>query len=312
MRRRLPAVLLVAGALALPPAVLGSPKVGVTTLTFTKASATTGAPRPLATVIWYPAAPRTGTPEALGLRDATVRHGRFPLIVFSHGACGRPTEASYLAKALAAAGFVVAAPPHPGNTADDGAACASTANFADSVINRVPDVRFTIDSMLAEATTHGSPFARRLRPDAIGVAGLSFGGFTTLWVAQRDPRVRAALSMVPGGVEFLDANDITIPTMVIGAEHDHVVGYPESEHAYQRLAGPRFLVELLGGDHLNVVDDCSILCGSISQDAAHALVLHYALLFFRRYLADRHVPLRALVRPVTGVHLETDPSGSGN
>ena len=44
--------------------------VGVTTLTFTKTSVTTGAPRPLATVVWYPAAARTGSPEALGLRDA--------------------------------------------------------------------------------------------------------------------------------------------------------------------------------------------------------------------------------------------------
>jgi hypothetical protein len=50
--------------------------LGVTTRTFTKTSVTTGAPRPLATVIWYPAVRATGTPEAQGLRDATVRRRR--------------------------------------------------------------------------------------------------------------------------------------------------------------------------------------------------------------------------------------------
>src|SRR6185436_19323492 len=89
--------------------------VGVSTLTFTKTSVTTGEPRALATVVWYPAVRKSGTSEALGLRDATPRRGKFPLVVFSHGTCGSPTEASYLTMAISSQGFVVAAPPHPGN-----------------------------------------------------------------------------------------------------------------------------------------------------------------------------------------------------
>src|SRR5262249_32787124 len=173
----LPAILALA-ALGLPARARALP-VGVTTIVFTKTSVTTGAPRPLATVVWYPAAARTGTPEALGLRDAVVRRGRRPLVVFSHGTCGRPTEATDLAKGRASQGFVVAARPHPGNTADD-RDCLALATTVDTFLNRVPDVRFTIDSMLAEAADPSSRFARRLRTDAIGVAGLSFGGFTTL------------------------------------------------------------------------------------------------------------------------------------
>ena len=45
---------------------------------------------------------KTGTAEALGLRDATVRKGRWPLVIYSHGTCGTPAEASYLTKAIAA------------------------------------------------------------------------------------------------------------------------------------------------------------------------------------------------------------------
>lgn len=190
--------------------------VGVTTLSVATTSVTTGLPRPLPTVVWYPAVSHTGTAEALGLRDARARRGRFPLVVFSQGTCGRPTEATYLTMALATQGFVVAAPPHPGNTADDGlATCLALATTVDSAANRVPDVRAVIDAMLAEDATRASRFHRRLRKGAVGIAGLSFGGFTTLLAAQQEPRARAALALVPGGTGFLQPDPIGIPAMVI-------------------------------------------------------------------------------------------------
>ena len=301
--------------LAAPTAEASRLRAGVTTVTFTKTSVTSGQPRPLATVIWYPAAPRTGRLEGLGLRDAEVRRGPFPWIVFSHGSCGSPTESTYLATALASRGFVVVAPPHPGNTANDFPACLAGANFIDSALNRVPDVRFIVDAMLAEASDPSSRFFGRLRTDAIGVAGLSFGGFTALLAARDEPRFRAALSLVPGGTEAILQNQITIPTMVIGSERDLVVGFPASEMAYERLGGPRFLVELLAANHLSVVDDCrnpvigSNFCvpADISQEDAHRLVLHYALPFFRHYLAGRALPARALVQGIPGVNLQAEP-----
>jgi predicted dienelactone hydrolase len=280
--------------------------VGITTVPFAKTSVTTGEPRALDTVVWYPAVPRTGTEEPFGARDARIRRGRFPLVVFSHGTCGRPTETTYLTTALARAGFVVAAPAHAGNTADD-PTCFETAVFVDSAANRPSDVRFVIDGMLALAADVASPFARRLRTDRVAVAGLSFGGFTTLVVAQQDPRVRAALALVPGGAAFLGAEDIAQPTMVIGAEHDQIVGFAESEAAYARLAGPRFLIELLGGDHLNAVDECPAFCGTLTQADAHALVLRYAVPFLRRYAAGRRVRTRLLTRAVDGVTVVAEP-----
>jgi dienelactone hydrolase len=148
-----------------------------------------------------------------------------------------------------------------------------------------------------------------LRPEAIGISGLSFGGYTTLVAAQRDHRLRAAFSMVPGGVSAIDANDIAIPTMVLGAEHDRVVGFPDSVAAYQRIAGPRFLIELLAADHLSVTDDCFPLCSPdyVPQDKAHRIVLHFALPFFRYYLAQGHAQGAGLIRPVPGAVLTADP-----
>jgi predicted dienelactone hydrolase len=292
--------------------------VGVTTLTFTKMSVTTGQPRTLVTTIWYPAVKRAGTVGTLLHLDAKAKRGRFPLIVFSHGTCGRPTEASYLTIALAREGAIVAAPAHIGNTTDDGVSCLANDVFVDSIKNREPDVAFVIDSMLAESGTKASPFARRIDEDAIGMTGLSFGGFTALLAAQREPRIHATLAMVPGGAGAITT--IGVPTMVIGAEHDMVVGYHDSEIAYGKLTGPRYLVELLAANHLSVVDDCKggvlnlDLCKptDISQEDAHRLVLSYAVPFFRRHLlSKRRAVLRAadevLTTQIDGVVLTTDP-----
>jgi predicted dienelactone hydrolase len=292
----------------------GAFKVGVTTLTFTRPATGTGTPRSLETIIWYPAG-QGGTEEALGRRDAAVHRGRFPLIVFSHGACGRPTEATFLTKTLATYGFIVAAPRRPGHTADDFPGCLTGAATIDAFVNGVPDVRFVIDAMLATAGDPASRFARRLRPEAIAMAGLSFGGFLTLGAEQQEDRLVAALVMVPGGNAALGPTPIAIPTLVIGAEHDSVVGFPESETTYDRLVGPRFLVELLAANHLSVVDDCFnhdlnlsfCVATDISQDAAHALVLRYAVPFLRRYVKGRGVAGHLLVRPVDGVRLTAEP-----
>jgi predicted dienelactone hydrolase len=304
MRLRLLALVFTLAA-ALPHSATAA-KVGVRTITFTKTSVTTNEPRPLPTTIWYPATGK-GTPEAFGLRDAKVKRGRFPLVVFSHGSCGRPTEATYLTMALAKMGFVVAAPAHVGNTTDD-ADCFFTSVFLDSAANRGPDVRFVIDSMLGLSDDASSPFGHRLRSDRIAGTGLSFGGFTTLLVEQQDARVRAAFALVPGGTAFLAAAPITPPTLVIGAEHDQIVGWQESVNTYAKLAGPRFLVELLGGDHLNAVDECpGAFCGTITQEEAHDRILHYALPFFRHYVQGGKISPKVLTRPVDGTMVQAEP-----
>jgi predicted dienelactone hydrolase len=280
--------------------------VGITNITYTKAAVGSGAPRPLDTLIWYPAVPGTGTQEPLGWRDADVYPKQFPWIVFSHGSCGRPRESSYLTMALAGRGFIVVAPSHTGNTAAD-PDC--VANFGDSLANRVPDVRFIIDSILAENANSSSRFAGRLRADDLGMMGLSFGGYTTLAAAQVEPRLRAAVALVPGGTAVLGPNDITIPMMIIGAENDLIVGFAESEAAYQRVAAPRFLVELLKGNHLAVTDSCFPLCipGEIRQEVAHRIVTRNVLSFFRRYLLLGRTHGAGTIRPMPQSVLTADP-----
>ena len=302
-------------ARALPdPNGRGRFPVGVTTLTFTKTSVTTGQPRPLATVIWYPAVPGSGTATALGQRDAEALRHRFPLVVFSHGSCGIPTQSTFLTIALASFGFVVAAPPHPGNQFTDGfPACFG--NSGDSLANRPADVSFVIDSMLAENARRDSRFFRRLNPRRIGMSGHSLGGLTTLLVAAREPRVRAALALAPVG-----SADIRIPTMLQGADADTFAPFESNDvPEYARLAGPRFLLEILHTGHFAWADVCAAPifgttdCGpgtnTIGQDEAHGLVLRFAVPFVERYVAgDRR--WGRLLKPAgaaPGVVLQAEP-----
>ncbi len=287
--------------------------VGVTTLPFEKTELPNGGPRPLPTVVWYPAVRGTGTAETLGLRDARVRRGPFPLLLYSHGACGSPTESTYLTKAIASRGFVVAAMPHPGHTKDDFPGCLS--NVIETFTNRVPDVQFVLDGMLAANADATSPFAKHIDPDRVAMSGGSFGGFTALMVETKEPRVKSALVLVPGGTAVLGMQTIALPTMVIGSERDTVVGFPESQSAFAHLTGPRFLVELLGANHLSVFDDCFnenlnvSLCvpGDISQDDAHRLVLRYAVPFLLRYAKGARASARVLRRQVDGVVFQAEP-----
>jgi predicted dienelactone hydrolase len=120
---------------------------------------------------------------------------------------------------------------------------------------------------------------------------------------------------VPGGTATLGNNQIAIPTLVIGAERDLVVGYAESERAYERLIGPRFLVEVLGANHLSAVDDCrNPILGTdfcvpedIAQEEAHRLILHFAVPFFQHYLSGRPLAAHALAQPLPGVVLQAAP-----
>jgi predicted dienelactone hydrolase len=269
--------------------------VGITYLTFTKTSETTGEPRPLETSIWYPAVPGTGTETPIGHEDARVLRRHFPLIVFSHGLCGIPNQSTFLTTALASWGFIVAAPPHPGGQIIDGFPDC-VANFGDSFNNRVADIRFVIDSMLAEAKRKGSPFEHRLNRKRIGMSGHSFGGQTTIRVALLEPRVRAALALAPAVGDLVEPSTIKIPTMVQGAEVDSLAPFAtESVGAYERLVGPRFLLEILNTGHYAFSDPCAAglfgggdcAPGTLTQPEAHTFVLRFAVPFLLRYVAGQ-------------------------
>jgi predicted dienelactone hydrolase len=127
--------------------------VGVRRITFTKESAFfPGQPRALRTDIWYPGPPGTGPINQLpgGTPNVPLAEGltNLPLLMFSHGSCGFPSQSIALTPMFASYGFIVAAPPHPGNTINELLTCGNAAATAQSFVERPEDIRFVIDELL--------------------------------------------------------------------------------------------------------------------------------------------------------------------
>ncbi|MCR9275878.1 MULTISPECIES: alpha/beta hydrolase family protein [Mameliella] len=161
-------------------AFAGDHAAGVRTLSVPSAERGTE----LDVTVWYPAA-SGGTPVTLGeniffqgtaaMQDAPVAPGQHPVIVLSHGAGlgGRPSAASWLATPLAEAGYIVAAPTHPGNTGPD-----RSAEQTMKLWQRPADLSRALDAleMAPDLTAHADL-------DRVGALGLSMGGNSALGLA---------------------------------------------------------------------------------------------------------------------------------
>lgn len=149
--------------------------VGHQTLTLT----TTHRTEPVTLHLWYPAQ-QDGTPGLIGQNalflgtwaseGATPLPGPHPLVLFSHGSGGNAPRLGWFASALAAQGFVVAAPNHPGTTSGD-----SDPFQTPMVWQRTADLSATLDRLLTDP-----PQGLRIDPADITAAGFSLGGHSAM------------------------------------------------------------------------------------------------------------------------------------
>jgi predicted dienelactone hydrolase len=201
------------------------------------------------------------------LDEPATARGSFPLVVFSHGNGGVRFQSWFLMQTLASHGFVVAAPDHTGNTAQD--AINGTSDPPGVVANNRPrDVSFVIDEMLARDADPASPFHRRIDDRSIGVAGHSFGGFTALAMAAGfgdfapDPRVDAIVPIAP--VTFLHSDEqlasIDVPTMLLGGTSDATIPIePDIARAWDLIpVRPSFRVDVQAAGHNSFTNVCDI------------------------------------------------------
>lgn len=157
--------------------------------------------RPMAVGVWYPAAARTwpvmAGPVLMKVASGAPLVGSgLPLVLISHGNGGGITGHADLALALAGAGYVVAAPMHPGdNFADQGGAGSSGL-----LSKRAQDVRRTIDYMLGKWQGGG-----RIDAGRIGAFGFSMGGTTVLALAGAQPDFSQLAARCAGSDQFVCA-----------------------------------------------------------------------------------------------------------
>ena len=280
--------------------------VGYTRLVLTRTGTLTPAERRLETVVWYPADVRGEPLDPLGYADAAIRGGRHPLLVYSHGGCAYPEVSSFLTRALASWGFVVAAPSHPGDTFSDGVdVCDLVELRGPTLVERVDDVQAVVDALLRDARTRGARFHRRLARSRIGVLGWSSGGSTALVAGRQDRRIRAVLSLAPDArPERIGTAALPVPAMVMVGTLDYYDPAQTSlDQVYGYLRPPRFAVQLRRTGHFAFSDPCIPLAGgrdcepgSLTQPEAHRLVLRFAVPFMQRYVG-RVTRWGSLLRP---------------
>jgi alpha-beta hydrolase superfamily lysophospholipase len=125
--------------------------------------------------------------------DAPATTGApFPLVIWSHGWTAGPEVYQAIERALASAGFVVAAPAYPlSNSAAPGGPIVTDLG------NQPADASFVLDH--AVALTKNGWLHGVVDPTKIGAGGHSLGGLTTYELvynsACRDDRIKAAVAM---------------------------------------------------------------------------------------------------------------------
>ena len=205
------------------------------------------ATRHLPTIVRYPAVGPTGAAE---LANGTPAHGPWPLVIFAHGYNVTPATYGHLLHAWAAAGFVVAAPAFPLETAGG--------PLDENDLNNEPrDVSFVISSILARAQASSGTLAGLISPNRIAMTGHSDGAEVALAVGyvHGDPRVGPIISMSAQGILGGPHPDPRHPLLVVQGTRDTINPPARGDAVYAAAGAPRFELHLLGGGHLPPIAD---------------------------------------------------------
>ncbi|MCE9589879.1 MAG: hypothetical protein K8S99_05085 [Planctomycetes bacterium] len=263
---------------------------------------------------WTDAARRRAVPVKIYYPADLTPKTPAPLIIFSHGLGGTREGYEYLGRHWAEHGYICVHVQHIGS---DDAVWRNNPAPMDSmrraaidpgnIINRPLDVSFAIDQALRLNGDEKSPLHGLIDAERIGVAGHSFGAYTTLAVAGQvftlpggnqkslgDKRVKAAIAMsspVPArrGNFAESYGPITVPCFhMTGTKDMSIIGTTLAENRrvpfdHMHLAD-QYLLTFKDGDHM-VFSGVTRRRGDGSHDAAyHALILDSSTAFWDAYL----------------------------
>jgi dienelactone hydrolase len=263
------------------------PQLGQTTLALEDTSRPTtavdgvigaSATRKLPTLVSYPAA-KAGT-------DVPVAGGRHPLLVFSHGITADFHEFDVMYPALAAAGFIVAAPTFPYTSE-------FTSHFRRAdIVHQPDDARYVLSRVLRLNNTAGDPLRHRIDARHIAAVGHSAGGYTTtgLFTAGHDPRLRAGVVMAGWAAPGTFAGPPARMLFLQGTA-DPVVPRTVSWAAWNRVPWPKAYVLLRRNSHSTYMQP-----GDLGYPTMHSLVTD----FLRWTLTGDEAAHRRLPRMVSG------------
>jgi predicted dienelactone hydrolase len=208
---------------------------------------------------WNPLSWTIGSSQSFDDVRLARGHGPFPVILFSHGNQNNAVDYVYTLETLASFGFIVAAPDHVNNTADDvridfiNAAAGfelipcfdglpppcSRQGVPKSLTDRVHDLSAIIDAL-------PSWFGEHADLGRIGVLGHSRGtvtalaaaGGSTTWGFPPEPRIKAIMGLAIGATAITfgaNVHDITVPALLLAGTLDTTAPAAISQAAYDAL-----------------------------------------------------------------------------
>lgn len=229
---------------------------------------------------------------------------RHPLVIFSHGLGGCPTQSRFLTEGLATRGYLVIAPFHrDAGCGKRKAPARPTFPFDqparwndDTYVDRVADVRAIV------AALPSSALGTLADPTKLAVAGHSLGGYTALslggaWTLTRMPAVRAVLALAPYTAPFVTHGtmaDFGMPVMFQSGSLDDGITAEirRTGGAFDEARGPKYFVEFRGARHSSWGN---------KPNPAHDAMLRYAAAFLDRYVRGERADDDVLSSKLTGV-----------
>ena len=257
--------------------------------------------------------------------------GPWPLVLFSHGLGGSREGGEAWGQAWREAGCVVLHLQHPGSDTAvwvQGLTSLRTAANPAQLLNRAADVHFVLDEVQRRHDAGDSDW-RRVRLDAIGVSGHSFGAQTVAALAGRrypvdvpglvDPRPKAFIAFSPavGQGRLTPAQQyggVQRPFMVLTGSLDgdpfgsYATGEPRWQ-VYDALpAGAKAGLWLDGADHMSFGGQARALreagplgardARAVAAEPAHrALIAQVTGLWWRTWLMQDGDARAALRKP---------------
>lgn len=214
---------------------------------------------------------------------------RRPVVIFSHGLGGCPTQSRFMTKGLAARGYLVIAPLHgdagcmkrkSSRAVRPPVPFSQPARWTDATYaNRSADVRAVVAALPASRLGADADLSR------LAIAGHSLGGYTALslggaWTLTRLPDVKAVLALAPYSKPFLahgTMSDVSLPVMFqAGAlDNDITSAIRKRGGAFDEAAGPKYFVEFAGARHSSWGN---------RPNTSHDAMLAYAAAFLDRYV----------------------------
>ena len=296
--------------------------------------------------LWYPT---SSTPRAfqydfgshqvgaLVAAEGTVAAGKFPLVIYSHGATGGGLSSLFLTQRLASQGYIVAAPDHTDDYSvvriNSRQVPAQTGLYRLGLLRYLQELRTvrldrearkyrtlmayrpqqvtaTLDALLKQ-----SPVAANIDADRIALVGHSLGAWTAMLLGGADsrfadPRFKAIVALSgPVNANIYDDKElaaIQAPVMLMYGTTEVKQGRGnDRELLFDRLGRQAvFLIPIEGADHVTFSaggrKEFATVAGFLERDARRAKIVKYTESFLEATLNADVTAKQFLLQDVQG------------